>query len=482
MKVEITSEGNSQKQISFLIPPADVQVEVRKAYDRLASSVRLPGFRQGKAPRRILEAKFADRVHADVADQLMQRSWTSALSEHEIEPVARPEVSETGDVQDSQGFAFTLKVEVRPEIELSKWTDLEVEVPAVDVLDEEINLAVNAQLERQAKFETVTDRATRANDMVMVEAAFNDGEQEVHREEGTMIRLDGDPYLPGIESVLVDRKADESFEAEVAFADDARTAAVAGRTLTVRAKILSIQAHEVPELNDEVAKTLGYEDGADAMRTALRTQLHDRKTQLAQNQARANVLEAIIESNPFDVPTGMIDQSHGMLLNELRSQRAMQTGQDPKTIGFSQEEVDSLRGRAVFAAKAGLILPWVAEKQTLEATDEDVQARIQEIADSPRAERRGGRFLVRKRRWHSRASRAHPRGEDPRLASKPRQQDRGAEDRQGYSEETGEKSRKIYESCIRRFRFGSFGTRHWRSQEGAGHRRARRQPPSDSRG
>ena len=118
------------------------------------------------------------------------------------------------------------------------------------------------------------------------------------------------------------------------FPEEARADSVAGKTLDVTVKVITIQANEVPELSDDIAGELGYEGGADGMRTALQGELEGTKAEMARNQARANLLQALIEANPFDVPGGMVDQQLQALIQELRLQRAYQ-GLDPRSLQFS---------------------------------------------------------------------------------------------------------------------------------------------------
>lgn len=380
MKVDVSAVSNHQKKLTVLVPHKDVREELEKAYRTLSKQVRLPGFRPGKAPRRVLEAQYGERIDADVAQNLIQRSWTDILENHEIDPVGRPTVDESGEVRDADGFKFTISVDVRPKIELSTWTGLEVVQPSVEVTDEEVDAAVKARLEGSARLEEVKGRACEAGDMALVELHAFDGDEEIATELGTMIRTEADPYYPGIEPLVIGLEVDGEASGEVTFSEEARTEAVQGKTLKVDVKLVSLQSYVVPDLSDEVAKEIGH-DSASEMTEKIRADLVARRTEGARNQARANVLEAIIAANDFDVPDGMVDQSLEMLKQELRNQQAYITGQDPRTIGFSDAQVADLRSRAVFAAKASLILEWVTDRESIEATDADLDARYQELAD-----------------------------------------------------------------------------------------------------
>jgi FKBP-type peptidyl-prolyl cis-trans isomerase (trigger factor) len=447
MKVDVTTVNSFQKRLAFTVPPDQVRNRLDQAYKRIAGKVRLPGFRPGKAPRKVLEARFAQQIEAEVAQDLIQQSYRSALTDHAIQPVGSPSVDESSPVVEPDGFKFTIVVDVRPEIELQEWKGLEVEFPTVSVTPEEIERAIKARLEGQAKLEEVSDRPVDKGDLALVELTITDpssiaaeasvsyatlvqdegtaidlselnvesagadkvrlsgpaervrqaieaikalqpeanveelpGAPEVAREPGTMIRTEGDPYYPGVDNFVIGMSLGETKEGEVSFGSTERAGAVAGRKLHVQAKLISVQSHKIPELTDELAGTLGYEGGADGMRTTIEAQIRHSRDELARNQARANLLEAVIAKNPFEVPQGMVEQSLRMLMDELRNQQAMRTGRDPKTIGFSEAQVRDLRMRSAFAAKAALILEWVAKREGIAVTDADVDSKFQQLA------------------------------------------------------------------------------------------------------
>lgn len=381
MKVDVTTVGSFQKRLAFVVPPDQVANQLEQAYKRLATKVRLAGFRPGKAPRRVLEAKYATQVEADVANDIIQQSYRSALTDHAIEPIGQPNLAESTPVADRSGFKFTITVDVRPEITLTKWTGMDVVFPTVDVTSEEIDRAVKARLEGHAKLEEVTGRPVQAGDLALVELAVRDDEGDVASEPGTMIRTAGDPYYPGIEAFVLGMEIGGEKEGKVQFGSEARTAAVAGRELDTKVKLLSLQTNVVPELTDELATTLGFEGGTAGMRSGIEAQIRQGRDEMARNQARANLLEVVIAANNFEVPAGMVEQSLKMLMDELRLQQAMRSGRDPRTIGFNDAQVRDLRMRAEFAAKAGLILEWVAKSETIEVTEADLEVKYKQLSN-----------------------------------------------------------------------------------------------------
>jgi len=380
MKVDVTTDG-FKRQLSILVPRDRVASRLDQEYKRLAGQVRMQGFRPGKTPRHVLQARFGPRIEADVKTDLIQQGYLEALTEKEIKPVGEPSLAEAGDIDAADGFHFTITVDVRPEITLETYTGLDVVHPKVEVGADEIEAQVAKRIESEAKLIEVTDRALVRGDMALVELEVKDGDSVVVSEPGTMIRTEDDPYFSGVETLLDGMKIGEERTGDVTFGPSARVEAVAGRLLQVRAKLQSIQARQLPPLTDELATSLGYEGGITGMRAALDTQLRAGRDEAARNQARANLLEVLIAANPFEVPESMVEASLKMLIEELKLQTSLRTGRDPRTIGFSDAQVQDLRNRARFAARAALILEAVAKKEELAVTDADVDKKVAELAD-----------------------------------------------------------------------------------------------------
>jgi len=380
MQIELISEGSYRRTLKVTAPADTVKQELDKAYRDLGKRARLRGFRPGKAPRKVLEARFGPQVASDVAAEIIQRAYTDGLAQHELEPVSRPRVDRDTEPAAGKDFEFSISVEIKPQISLDNYTGVDVVYPQAEVADDEVERAVAARLEQSRRLVEVDDRAVQEGDQVMVELRVKDGDEDVAYEPGTMVQTSGDAWYTGVESLIVGLEKDGETTGEVSFADSARTESVAGKTLPTTVKVLSIQAYEVPELNDELAEELGYEGGADGMRQAIRAELQSGRDDMARNQARANLLQALIDSNEFDVPPGLVDQQLDVLLNELRMQQAYRGG-DPRQVNFSEAQIADLRIRSEFAVKGGLILEFVVREHELEVTDDDIERKITELAD-----------------------------------------------------------------------------------------------------
>ena len=279
----------------------------------------------------------------------------------------------------SSDFTFTLALEVKPEVEAQTYTGLTVHYPQFEVSDDEVEAAIERRRQAQARLSEVEDRAVEEGDSVQVELKVVDGDDTVVDEPGTLVRTSGDIWFAGIESALIGMNVGDEKTETIAFADTARNEAVAGKELSASFKVLSIQSLVVPELNDELAKDLGFEGGIEELTTSTRDELAKGREDAARNQARANLLQALIEANEFEVPAGMVEQNLNLLMEELKIQQSYM-GRDPRTVTFSEAQVADLRQRAAFAAKGGLLLEFVSGKENIEVTDADLEAKYEELA------------------------------------------------------------------------------------------------------
>jgi len=379
MNIEVVTENSYARKVVVTVPASDVRSELDRAYRTYEKRARLPGFRRGRVPRKVLEARFGPGIAAEVAEQLVQKGWRTVLQDHGIEPVGQPALTDRGDVVASADFTFTIAVEVKPEVEVGTYKGLKAQWPDFEVGDDMVDMSVEQRRQQQSRLAAVDDRAVEMGDTVQVQLAVTDGDDTVLEEPGTLVRTAGEVWLKGLEGFLVGMGIDEEKAGEGTFAEDAKNEDVAGRTLQVAAKVRSIQALSVPELDDALAKEMGH-DSVAALKDAVRSELEAGRDEQARNQARANLLQSLIDANPIDVPNGMVEQNLEMLKQELRYQAAYR-GQDPRSLQFSDEQLADLRQRATFAARGALLLEGVWTAESIAVDDAELDARIAEMAE-----------------------------------------------------------------------------------------------------
>jgi trigger factor len=376
-QLEIEDVSAIRRLLHFTVSAERVSGEVDQAFRDLKGRVRLPGFRPGKVPRNLLEARFGGQVRGEVAGRLMESSYREAISD--IAVAGRPEVQENPEVEKGQPFSFTIGVDIRPEITVKKHKGLEVEYVAAKVTPADIDRAINQRLASQARIEEVSeDRKIKAGDFVLTELKIMDGEEEIVNEAGTLVNTAGERYYPGIEALLIGMKKGKSKKGDITIGDESVLDHLQGRSGKAELKVLGIQEHVVPSLDDESAKAMGF-DSAKEMKAKMTEQMTEQADGMAKNQARVGVLQKLVDLNEFDVPQGMIEEQLGALVDEVKQRRSMM-GEDPKQVRFTDAEMADLQERASFAARASCILDGVSRQEEIAVEEADLGARIEELA------------------------------------------------------------------------------------------------------
>lgn len=363
-----------QKRLRFTVPGAEVSQKLDAAFRNLANRVKIPGFRPGKVPRKVLEDRYGKQLRSEVAGELMNMKFQGAASS--LDFLGQPSVEESGELGTGD-FNFSITVQVKPEVELNTYLGLKIRYPLSPVTNAAVDADIARRLASQARLvDAPASRAVEAGDFVLTE--IKDGDTVL--EAGTMVNTANERYWPGIEALVIGLKKGKSKTGEVSIAESSATAANRGRTFKATVTVLGVQVQEVPALSDESATAAGYEGGAEAMKAAIRMELETTANDAARNQARIHLLQTLVGSHDVTVPSALTEKNLKLLLEELGVQAAYK-GRDPRSIRYSEAQIADLRVRAEFAAKAGLILESVARKEGIAITEEDMDRKYQEIAD-----------------------------------------------------------------------------------------------------
>ena len=201
MSIQVDQVSATQKRIAITVPQAEVKKKVDDAFKRYAGKINLPGFRRGHIPRNIIEAKFGKQIRSEVASDLMNFKFREAAVD--VEYLGQPEVEAAADLVDSADFSFSIKVQVKPSVQVSDYTGVKVDFPLVAVSDEQVEAQVRSRLGGAAKVVAVEeDRAVTRGDLVLTEIAVGDSVIE----SGTMVNTVGDRYYPGVDALVLGLK------------------------------------------------------------------------------------------------------------------------------------------------------------------------------------------------------------------------------------------------------------------------------------
>ena len=371
MDIQITTKKSEgvERLLEVSIPLATVNAEEDKQARRYATSVRLPGFRPGKAPAAMVKKRFKDAIRQQVLETLVQEAFKEVMEREKLDVAAQPHVHDV-KFGDGQPLTFELHLEVRPTIELKRTEGFRVTRTSVAVTDETVAEQIEKLRDDKATWTPVDDQP-RESDMVKVLLATpENATDEMPEGRPYDLVLGGGQAIAGVEELVMELKAGETKERNVKWPDDFPDETQRGVSKNVRVTLQEVKRKSAPALDDDFARAVGDFDSLDALRAAVRTDLEEHSTRDADALVRQTLLDNVAEANPFDVPpswiTRMIDAY-------------MQAYQIPE----EQRETFSAEFAAVAEkqVRRDMLIDAIASQESLTASEKDVDDRVAKVAE-----------------------------------------------------------------------------------------------------
>ncbi|MDT5121808.1 MAG: trigger factor [Acidobacteriota bacterium] len=392
MKSEVVDVSPTRKEIKIEIEANTVRSAYDRISDRYAQAATVPGFRPGHAPRSVVRARFKDKIRGDVLQELVPQAVQDAIAEHALDVIGEPELhldnSEGLDKIGTEPINVHVHVEVLPEITLGEYKGIEAARRVRPVTDEDVNRVIESLLEASASLQPVEDRGAEIGETVTVN--FNGKfvetpEAEDINVEDVDVELGGEGVQEEFTDNLLGVKADEERMFTVNYPEDFTSKGLAGKKVEYTATVTAVRRKELPELDDEWAKSLGEEfDSVSVLREKVREDLQQRAGVESDNHLRSEVMRKLIEAHPFEVPQTLTEQQANHRL-EAAVRDMMARGFDPRGADIKWEGVlDSLKAQVVLDMRGSLLLEKIADVEQIEVGDEEIEAEINEIAASSR--------------------------------------------------------------------------------------------------
>lgn len=386
MSGELISKENNQAVFTVSIPKEDFEKAVEASYQKNKSQFRVDGFRKGRVPRKILERKFGEGLfYEDAINALLPDAYEKALEELELEPVAQPTI-DIDEVDKNKDLEIKFTVDLLPEFDLGDLDNLTANIDEYKVNDEDVDLVINRELERNARIVDVDDRKTKDQDTVVLDfEGFVDGEAfEGGQADDYELVIGSGTFIPGFEDQLVDREIGEEFDVKVTFPENYQAENLAGKEAVFKSKIKSIKEKILPELDDEFVKDVSEFDTLDEYKKDVREKLEeDSKNRELVDKQNKSVL-ALIDTTDFELPSSMVDQEVENQFKDFE-QRVKSMGIDLEqyfNITQSNEEAirNELRPNAEIKIKGDLVVDKYTDVNNIEASDEEIDEEIKELA------------------------------------------------------------------------------------------------------
>jgi trigger factor len=378
MRVAVEELEGCKRRLAVEAPVDVVQKEWERAYGRVQKQARLPGFRKGHVPRSLVKVHFADDVRREVAQHLIPDVYRRALSEARLEPVDEPNLKDVRLEEDAP-LSFVAVVEVKPVIAVGEYKGVEVQHASRPVTDAEVDEALERMRDQQAQFVSA-ERAAGPGDLVIVDYTVAiEGEAPASQSGYAFVVGDGS-VLAEIDQAAAGARAGEARTVAFHVPADHRREALRGKPGTATVKVVEVKEKVLPELGDELARSLGEFETLDALRAEARKQLETRGAVEARHALEDAVVEALLARHQFAVPEAMIMRQITHQVEHARD-RLRRQGVDPDGIQWDYGKlVGELRPGAERAVRRTLLLEAIAEREGLVPSETDLEAELEKIA------------------------------------------------------------------------------------------------------
>ena len=361
---------------------------VQKAYNQSKSKIAVPGFRKGKAPRKVIEKTYGENCfYEDAVNMLYPTAASEAVDEAGLELVAQPEVEITS-VDKATGVAMKLKCTTKPEVAVKDYKGIEASKTVREITDEEVDAEVNKLLEKGMRIINIDDRAAQMGDDVVIdfEGFKDDVAFEGGKAEKFTLSLGSGQFIPGFEEQVAGHSIGEEFDINVTFPEDYGVEDLKGAPVVFKIKLHEIKAKELPELDDDFVKDTSEFDTVDALKTDIKNRLADAAEKTAQTNFETEVFDKVIENMEAEIPEVMYERRVAEMIQDLEQRLAPQGISLEMYMQFTNQTIDSIqatyREQAEKQVKLRLALEKIAEIENIDATEEEVEAEFTKMSET----------------------------------------------------------------------------------------------------
>jgi trigger factor len=374
------AEATCRRELDLEIPADEVSKKMESVAKEFARIARVPGFRPGKAPVSLIRRRFADDIKGEVLQALVPERVEKAVSEQKLTPVSRPQVEKL-DFAEGQPLKFRAVFEVLPDFELANYKGLELEMPAMDVTDDDVAKTLEEMRERAAAFAPVEGRPVENGDYVQLKLMGTpEGGGEPVQAESVLCHIGAEETMEPFNQNLRGASSGDHKNFDVQYPADYPDAKLAGKTYHYAVDVLGIKTKKLPELNDEFAKDVSDAATLEELKSKVREGLEAARDQRQKDLLREKVLAAVIKLHDFPVPESLVEQQMDIRLERVVRSLAAQ-GVDPRAVNVDWVTLRRRqRDRATDDVKAELIVDRIASAENIDITEEELDRELEHAA------------------------------------------------------------------------------------------------------
>ncbi len=389
MSLKATNNIETNKyELEIEISAEDFEAAIEKAYLKARKNIAMPGFRKGKAPRKLIEKEYGEQVFFEDAVNLLYAPVVNgAVEESGLELVTRPEVEVT-EISKENGVKLKATCITKPEVEVKDYKGIEVEKVVNPVTDEDINKQLDALREKNVTVETVDDRAAENGDDVVIdfEGFKDDVAFEGGKAEDFTLSLGSGQFIPGFEDQIVGHNAGEDFDINVTFPDEYQVKELAGAPAVFKIKLKSISKKVMPELDDDMVKDSTEFDTVDEYKADVKKKLEEANEKHADSEVEAKIFDKVIENMTAEIPQVMFDNRVNEMISELEQRLAPQGISLDLYMQYTGQTIDTVKKayaeQAEKQVKLRLALEKIAKLENIEVTEDELKAEFDKLAEA----------------------------------------------------------------------------------------------------
>ena len=385
-KVEQLEEKNMVKLV-IEATAEEFEAGLNTAYNKSKSKINVPGFRKGKAPRKIIEQLYGQEVFfEDAANAIIPDAYAKACIESELDIVSQPKISVT-QLEKGKPFVFEAEVAVRPEVELGNYKGVEVSKIDTEATDADVEEEIKKVAEQNSRTITVEDRAVKDGDMTVIDfEGFIDGEAfEGGKGENYPLTIGSHSFIDNFEDQIIGMNIGDEKEINVTFPEDYHAKELKGKPATFKVSVKEIKEKQLPDIDDDFAQDVSDFDTLDEYKADLKKKIAERKEAEAKKQKETEAIEKIVADSKMDIPQAMIDTQVTRMAEDF-AQRLQQQGLSLemyfKYTGLTAEKIlDDMKPEAVKRIQNSLVLEAVAKAENIQVSDDEFNAELSKMAE-----------------------------------------------------------------------------------------------------
>ncbi len=385
MNVQVENLEKNMAKLTITVDAAELEKAITKAYNKQKNSISVPGFRKGKVPQNMVEKMYgAEIFYEDAANIIMQDTYPQAYDESKLDIVSQPKIDIT-QLEKGKDFIYTAEVAVKPEVKLGKYKGVSVTKIDSKVTATEVNNAIKAELERDARMVTKTGKASKGDTATIDFEGFIDGVAfEGGKGENYDLELGSGSFIPGFEDQLIGHKAGEDVDVEVSFPENYQAEDLAGKPAVFKCHIHEVKGKDVPKLDDEYVSDHTDFETVDEYKASVKERLENNKKAEGRRAQEDEAIAKIVEDSEMEIPDAMLDYQVENMINDFANNMAQQGLSLQQYMQFTGMTMDAFRDQvrpdALSRTQSSLVLEAIAKAEKIEATDADVDAKLEELS------------------------------------------------------------------------------------------------------